>query len=130
MKSEALELVKEIVEAPSCFPALREKGEALLAVCGSAAGSAGESTSAGESGSAGDSDADALMDEFLVELEKDVEPIEGAIAFFKSDMGLAKLGEHREKMLAKSEKAQAEGEKICICPACQAGAKLLDMMKK
>lgn len=108
MKSEALELVKEIVEAPSCFPALREKGEALLAA----------------------SDSDALMDEFLVELEKDVEPIEGAIAFFKSDMGLAKLGEHRDKMLAKFEKAQAEGEKICMCPACQAGVKLLEMMKK
>ena len=114
MKSEAMELVKEIIEAPSCFPALREKGEALLAA----------------SGSAGESDADALMDEFLVELEKDVEPIEGAIAFFKSDMGLAKLGEHRDKMVAKFEKAQAEGEKICICPACQTGTKLLEMMKK
>lgn len=99
--------VNEIIAAPSCCQPLKELGEKLIAA---------EGTEAEEQ----------LTKDFVAELEKDVNPIEDSIAFFKSDMGQQMLGDAAEGMLASFEEAQAKGEKNCLCPACQAGAALLE----
>lgn len=106
MKDFVKEMVGEILAAPSCCEPLKEAGEKLLAAEGK------------------DTEAE-LTKEFIAELEKDVQPIEDSIAFFKSDFGKQVLGDQVGPMIESFEKAQAEGEKTCLCPACQAGAALL-----
>ena len=108
MKKEALDKVKEVVAAPSCFAALKELGEKAIAADGTPE----------ESGA---------MKAFVVELEKDVQDIGDSLAFFKSDMGREIFGDQVDGMIEAYEKAQAEGEKTWLCPACQAGRVLLDM---
>lgn len=108
MKKEVLDKVKEVVAAPSCFGALKELGEKAIAADGTP------------------EEADA-MKAFMTELEKDVQPIGDSLAFFKSDMGKEIFGDQVDGMIEAYEKAQAEGEDTCLCPACQAGKALLAM---
>lgn len=108
MKEQIIEKVKETIEAPSCFAALKTAGEKYLEAVGTEA------------------EAEAAK-ELVAELEKDVNPIEDSIAFFKSDMGAKVFGDQRDAMVKTFEDAAAAGEDTCLCPACQAGKALLGM---
>lgn len=68
--------------------------------------------------------------ELVEELKKDVNPIGDSLAFFKSDMGKKVFGDKLEGMIKSFEDAAAAGEDTCLCPACQAGKKLLGLLKK
>ena len=64
---------------------------------------------------------------YVAELEADIMPIDGLIAFAGSDMGAKIFGtEGAAKMLSHAEAIKAEGARYCDCPACAACEALLE----
>ena len=103
-KQTLIEKVKEIVSAPSCYEGLRKLGEDWLAAIGT--------------------DAEKKLSEKLIAaLKEDV----SSIAFFRSDEAKSIFGAEEAANLAKkAEEFKAAGNKICFCPACQAGEAVLE----
>ncbi|MBQ9596308.1 MAG: hypothetical protein IJR35_10680 [Synergistaceae bacterium] len=102
IKQELLDEVKKLIAAPMCNPELKAKAEAYL--------KAQDKASA---------------DELIKALEANVSSIEETLGFAESDMGKKVFGEQKAAEMAElCKKRKAEGEKFCICPACQAGAKI------
>ena len=63
---------------------------------------------------------------YIAELEADIMPIDGLIAFANSEMGVKVFGEEMEKnVLAHAQDIKAKGAKYCDCPACKAVADIL-----
>ena len=64
---------------------------------------------------------------YVDELEADIMPIDGLIAFAESDMGAKVFGEGGAKnILIHAKDRKAAGEKYCDCPACAACEALLN----
>ena len=64
---------------------------------------------------------------YVDELEADIMPIDGLIAFAESDMGAKVFGEEGAKnILIHAKERKAAGEKYCDCPACAACEALLN----
>ena len=64
---------------------------------------------------------------FVTELEEDIMPLDGLIAFAESDMGAKVFGEEGAKnILIHAKDRKAAGEKYCDCPACAACEALLE----
>ena len=110
MSNQTIELVKEMIAAESCYEKLRAAGQEYLEAAGT------------------DKEADAT-EKLLKRLEADVNPIEDSIGFFKSDLGKQVFGDAVDGMISSFEKARDEGEDTCLCPASQAGKKLLVILK-
>ncbi|MBQ7734057.1 MAG: hypothetical protein IJT58_08590 [Synergistaceae bacterium] len=67
----------------------------------------------------------ASADEFIKALEAHVNSLDETLGFAESEMGKKVFGEQKAAEMAElCRKRKAEGEKFCICPACQAGAKI------
>lgn len=63
---------------------------------------------------------------YITELEADIMPIDGLIAFANSEMGVKVFGEEMAKnVLAHAQDIKAKGAKYCDCPACKAVADIL-----
>ena len=63
---------------------------------------------------------------YIAELEADIMPIDGLIAFANSEMGVKVFGEEMAKnVLAHAQDIKAKGAKYCDCPACKAVADIL-----
>jgi hypothetical protein len=107
-KQILIEKVKEIVSAPSCYEGLRKLGEDWLAAVGT--------------------DAEKRLSEKLIAaLKEDVSSIDASLAFFQSDEAKSIFGAEEAANLAKkAEEFKAAGNKICFCPACQAGEAVLE----
>ena len=91
------EKTKEILNAGSCCPELKEMAEKWLA------------------------------EAYLQELSEDVLPIDALISFASSEKGAEVFGAEQAKSMAEAGKAsKANGGKYCICPACSAGGAILD----
>ncbi|EFM38529.1 hypothetical protein HMPREF0379_1719 [[Eubacterium] yurii subsp. margaretiae ATCC 43715] len=101
-------VVQEIINAPSCYPALREVAQDYLDRLGT------------------DKEKEAAKK--LVEYtEECVEKIDDVLQFFQSDAGKKVFGEEKAVALAKQAKeVKAKGGKYCFCPACTAGVELLE----
>lgn len=96
------EKVQEMISAYSCCAELKEVGQAWLDAVGT------------------DKEADATKN-LLAEIEEDVIPIDGLIAFVGSDMGTQIFGAERAaSMLAHAKEIKANGALYCDCPACTA----------
>ena len=111
MNKETLELVKaevnELMAAHSCCKEAKDAAQAWL----NAVGTAEEAESAHK---------------LVAELEDDIMPIDGLIAFAGSDMGAKVFGADTAKnILAHAESIKAAGAKYCDCPACAACEKIL-----
>lgn len=64
---------------------------------------------------------------YVDELEADIMPIDGLLAFAESDMGAKVFGEEGAKnILIHAKDRKAAGEKYCDCPACAACEALLN----
>lgn len=101
-KQELLDEVKQLIAAPMCNAELRAKAEAYL--------KAQDKASA---------------DEFIKALEAHVNSLDETLGFAESDTGRQVFGEQKAAEMAElCKKRKAEGEKFCICPACQAGSKI------
>ena len=63
----------------------------------------------------------------IAELEADIIPIDGLIAFSASDAGVQVLGEEKAKEIhAHAKEIKEKGALWCDCPACTAVAAILD----
>ena len=108
VKEYVAEKVKELMEAPSCCAEAKAACRNWL-----------ESVGTGQ-------EAEASKN-LVAELEGDIMPIDGLIAFAGSEMGAEVFGAERAKgVLAHAEEIKAAGAKYCDCPACTAAAAILD----
>ena len=99
-KQELLAKVQELINAYSCNPALKAAAESYLKAQDKAS-------------------AEAL----IKSLEENVCSIDELIALCESDMGKQVFGAEKASEMAKLfRQKKSEGEKFCLCPACQAGA--------
>ncbi|MGI6211296.1 MAG: molecular chaperone Hsp90 [Anaerovoracaceae bacterium] len=107
-KDEVIAKAKELLEAPSICPELKEETEAWLKAVGT----------------------DGEKDEtkrFIAELEDDIVPIDDSIAFFGSPDAEKIFGkEQAAATLAHMKEVKANGGKYCDCPACSAAKAILD----
>lgn len=100
--------VKEMLDAPSCCADAKNAGQAWLDALGT------------------DAEA-AKTKELIEELEQDIMPLEGLIAFAGSEAGTKIFGAEKAKAIEAHAKEQKEaGEKYCDCPACAAVAAILE----
>ena len=112
MKQETLNFVKEqtaaLIAAPSCSAEAKAAAEKWLAAVGTA--EEAEATKA-----------------YVAELEADIMPIDGLIAFAGSEAGVGVFGaELAKNILAHAEKIKAAGAEYCDCPACAACKAILE----
>ena len=97
---EIIAKVQKLIDAPTCNPELKAAAEAYVKAQDKAS-------------------ADALVKA----LETYVNSIDETIAFAESEMGAKIFGAEAAKATAEAaKKFKAEGNKFCLCPACQAGA--------
>ncbi len=106
-KSEIQEYVKKTMEAPSCSQEAKDACAKYLEAIGTNSEKA---------------EAEAL----IAELKEDVCDIDGCISFYESEAAKQIFGDQLPAALEGAKKAKAAGEKYCVCPACQAGGKVLD----
>lgn len=111
MNAQTLAYVKEktndLIAAPSCSAEAKAAAQAWLAAVGT------------------DSEA-AETKKYIAELEADIMPIDGLIAFAKSDAGVKVFGAEMAANVGRhAEQIKAEGAKFCDCPACAAVAAIL-----
>ena len=112
MKQETLNFVKEqtaaLIAAPSCSAEAKAAAEKWLAAVGTA--EEAEATKA-----------------YVAELEADIMPIDGLIAFAGSEAGVGVFGaELAKNILTHAEEIKAAGAEYCDCPACAACKAILD----
>ena len=112
MKQETLNFVKEqtaaLIAAPSCSAEAKAAAEKWLTAVGTA--EEAEATKA-----------------YVAELEADIMPIDGLIAFAGSDAGVGVFGaELAKNILAHAEEIKAAGAEYCDCPACAACKAILE----
>ena len=77
-------------------------------------------------GAAGTDNEAAATAALIAELREDIAPIDGAIAFFASDMCKQLFGEEKAAaMLKHGQEIKAAGAKYCDCPGCTAALEAL-----
>ena len=102
------ELTADLLAAPSACKEIKEAAQNYL----DAVGKAGEAEAAKA---------------YVAELEADIMPIDGLIAFAESDMGAKVFGADGVKnVLIHAKERKEAGEKYCDCPACAACEALLN----
>lgn len=112
MKKEVLDFAvqktKEMMAAHSCSEDAKAIGQKWLDAVGT------------------DAEA-AATKEYLENLEQVIMPVDGLIAFAESEMGAQVFGADVAKgVAAHGKEIKAAGAKYCDCPACAAGAAILD----
>ncbi len=109
METEILERLtngaKDLLAAPSACPEAKQAAETFLQSAKTEA------------------DCDAL----IAEAKADIMPIDGLLAFAKSDAAKELFGDGAAEFLAHAEEHKASGARYCDCPACQACAKILGL---
>lgn len=107
-KNELIQTVKTMIAAPSCCADLKAAGQKWLDAVGTA-------------------DEKAAGAALLQEIKDDVCTIDDVLVFFASPAAAAHFGAEQAKaMLAQGREIKANGGKWCFCPACAAGAKILE----
>lgn len=107
-KEELTPYVEKVKDAETVCPELKEACEAYL--------------------NADDTNEETLRAALLKEAKEDVCSIDDCIDFASSDMGKQILGDGAVHMVEAAKAAKAKGEKYCLCPACQSGGKLIEVI--
>ena len=108
MRKTIKELTADLLAAPSACKEIKEAAQNYL----DAVGKEGEAEAAKA---------------YVAELEADIMPIDGLIAFAESDMGAKVFGADGVKnVLIHAKERKEAGEKYCDCPACAACEALLN----
>ena len=108
MSKTIRELTEDLLAAPSACAEVKETAQNYLDAIGSENEAAAAKT-------------------FVAELEEDIMPIDGLIAFAESDMGAKVFGEEGAKnILIHVKEIKSNGAKYCDCPACAACEALLE----
>ena len=102
------EKVKDLMNAPSCCAEAKEACRNWLDASGT------------------EKEAEAT-EKLIAEVEADIMPIDGLIAFAGSEMGAQVFGAEKAKgVLAHAQEIKAAGAKYCDCPACAACEAILE----
>lgn len=101
VKDYVVEKTHELMEAASCSKEAKEAAQAWLDAVGTVAEA--EETK-----------------KYIAELEEDIMPLEGLIAFAESDMGVKVFGDAAGGVAEHARQIKAAGAKYCDCPACAA----------
>ena len=102
------EKVKELMAASSCCAEAKAACESWLAAAGT------------------DKEAEETK-KLIAELEEDIIPVDGLIAFAGSEAGAQVFGkEMAANIEAHGKELKAQGAKYCDCPACSAVAAILE----
>ena len=108
VKDYVTEKVKELLNAPSCCAEAKAAAQNWLDAAGT------------------DTEAEASR-RLIAELEMDIMPIDGLIAFASSEAGAQVFGaETAKNIAAHGRELKAAGAKYCDCPACAASAAILE----
>lgn len=108
VKDYVVKKVNELINAPSCCAEAKETAKNWLDAVGT------------------DKEAEAAKD-LIAELEEDIMPIDGLIAFAGSEAGAQVFGEETAKnVLAHAQEIKASGAKYCDCAACAACEAILE----
>lgn len=103
-----IQKTKELLNASSCCAELKEEAQAWLNAVGT------------------ESEASETK-KYIAELEEDVIPIDGLIAFAGSEHAVQIFGAEGAKNMAEhAQQIKAEGAVSCDCPACSAAAAILE----
>ena len=111
MEKEILTFVQEnthdLMNAASCYAGLKEAAQAWLDAVGT------------------DKEAE-MTKKYIEELEADIMPVDGLIAFAESEAGAQVFGPEKTKeVAAHGKEIKAAGAKYCDCPACAAAEAIL-----
>ena len=107
-KDGVMEKIREAMAAPSCCQELKDACQTYLDAVGT------------------DREHQAAKD-LIVELEEDVCSIDDTIGFFGSEDAAQMFGaEKAAEILAHMKEVKAQGGIYCDCPACSAGAAILN----
>ena len=102
------EKVKELMSAPSCCAEAKTACENWLKAAGT------------------DQEAEQTK-KLIAELEMDIMPVDGLIAFAGSEAGAKVFGAEKAKQIeAHRKEIKAAGAKYCDCPACAAAEAILE----
>lgn len=108
VKDYVVQKVNELIHAPSCCAEAKVAAQNWLDAVGT------------------DKEAEETK-KLIAELEMDIVPIEGLIAFAGSEAGEKVFGkEMADNLKNHALEIQAAGAKYCDCPACAAVAAILD----
>lgn len=110
MSEKIIAEVKALIDAPSCCAEAKQTAEDWLATVGT------------------DKEAEQTK-KLVAELEEDIMPIDGLVAFASSPQCAEIFGDKAEGFLAHAEELKASGAKYCDCPACAACEKILYLLK-
>lgn len=107
VKDYVTENVNKLIQAPSCCAEAKTAAQNWLQAVGT--------------------DQETEQTKLLIaELEADIMPIDGLLAFAESDAGIQVFGEQKAKEVAShANDLKASGAKYCDCPACAACAAIL-----
>lgn len=106
-RSAVIDEVQKLADAPSVYEGLKAKAEAFL-------------------GAVDTPQEKSAFRTLIDEIKSDVLTIDQLIGFTESPDGTAVFGAQKAGELAAAAKqAKEQGEDTCICPACQAGKKIL-----
>lgn len=106
-KTEIIERVQKIANAPSTYDALRAIANEWLS-------------------NVGTDKERALSKQLLGELQQDVQSLDDTLSFFNTPEAANIFGDGLAAFKKLGEEAKAKGEKICFCEACRNGQALLD----
>lgn len=108
VKDYVVQKVKELMEAPSCCAEAKAAAQEWLDALGT------------------DREAEQAK-KLIAELEMDIMPVDGLIAFAGSEAGVQVFGEEMAKNVeAHAKELKESGAKYCDCAACNAVAAILE----
>ena len=108
VKDFVSEKVKEMISAAFCCAELKAAGENWLNALGT------------------DQEAEQT-EKLMAEIEMDIMPVDGLIAFAESPAGAQVFGaDHAKEVAAHGKEIKAAGAKYCDCPACAAAEAILE----
>lgn len=108
VKDYIVQKVKEMMEAGSCCAEAKAAGESWLNALGT------------------EKEAEETK-KLIAELEADIIPIDGLIAFAGSEAGAGVFGPEKAKEVeTHAKEIKAAGARYCDCPACAAVAAILE----
>ncbi len=110
MTEKIIAEVKALIGAPSCCPEAKQAAEDWLAAVGT------------------EKEAEQTK-KLIAELEADIMPIDGLVAFASSPKCAEIFGEKAEGFLAHAKELKASDAKYCDCPACAACENILELLK-
>lgn len=104
---EVIAKTQDLIKAPSCYAGLKDKAQAWLNAIDT-------------------KDDKDMAKDFIEELEADITPIDGLVAFAHSAHAKEIFGDGQPAFAKHADELKASGAKYCDCAACAPGLAILE----